>query len=80
MFALHCYVAAVEALGIDTVQLAHAAGEIGLRGFIQQMHMVVHQAVGVTAPPEAAPHPGQGGKKRLAVRIVAKDSLACVAA
>ena len=42
--------------------------------------MVAHQAVGVTAPPEALHHPGQGGQERLAVLIDAKDSLACMAA
>jgi hypothetical protein len=42
------------------------------------MYVVAHQAIGVTAPPEALHHPGQGGQEHLAVLIVAKDSLACV--
>jgi len=46
----------------------------------QQRYVVVHQAVGVTAPTKALYHPGQGGQEHLAVLIIAKDSLPCGAA
>ena len=38
-----CY--AVEALGVNTVDMAHASGNIGIRGLDQQMIVVGHQAV-----------------------------------
>ena len=44
------------------------------------MYVVVHQAVGVTAPPEALHNPGQGGQEHLAVLVITKDSLASMAA
>src|SRR4249919_4195548 len=76
----HFSVAPIEALGIDPVQLTHAAGEIGLRGINQEMDVIIHQAVDVTAPPEAGHHRGQGGQKHLAVLIVANGSLTCIPA
>ena len=36
--------------GIDTVQLAHAAGEIALRRFNQKVLLIAHQAISMTQP------------------------------
>jgi len=46
-------VAAVEALGVYAVQLAHSLGKIGIRRFYHQMIVITHLAVGVTNPVEA---------------------------
>lgn len=63
--------ASIEALGVDAIQLAHAGGEIPLRGLNQQMVMVVHQAVGV-APPMVTLHDvRQDGEKRQAIGVIA---------
>ncbi len=40
-------VAAVEGLGVDTVDLAHGFRQIGFGRFHDQMEVIVHQAVGV---------------------------------
>ena len=43
-----CSVASVvEELSVYAVQLSHAEGEVSVRGFDQEMVMVVHEAVGV---------------------------------
>jgi hypothetical protein len=46
----------------------------------QQRYVVAHQAIGVTAPTKALHYPSQGGQVYLAVLILTKDSLACIAA
>ena len=38
---------AIEALRVDPVQLPHALGEIAVRGFDQEMIVVVHQTIGM---------------------------------
>ena len=43
-------VPSIVLLGIDTVQLAHAAGEIAVRRFNQKVLMIAHQAVSMTQP------------------------------
>jgi hypothetical protein len=43
----------VEALRIDAVQPLHPACQPAVRGLQQKMNMVVHQAVGETAPPSS---------------------------
>ena len=45
-------VAAVEALRIHAIQLAHAFGEIGIGRFNHQVIVIAHLAVGVTNPLE----------------------------
>jgi hypothetical protein len=47
-------VPAVEGLGVDTVELPHALGEVALHRFHHDMVMVAHLAPGV-ADPVAAP-------------------------
>jgi hypothetical protein len=43
---------AIEALRVDPVQLPHALGEIAVRGFDQEMIVVVHQTIGMHRPVE----------------------------
>ena len=38
---------AVEALGIDTIKLAHAFGEVGIRRFDEQVIMILKTAVAI---------------------------------
>src|SRR2546425_8503175 len=76
----HPRMAAIEALGVDPVELPHPGGEIPLRGLQQQMVMVAHQTVGM-APPVIAYHSlFQDGEKRLPILLVEVDSLAGIAA
>ena len=51
-------VTAVKTLSVDSVELAHADGEIGLRCFNQQMIMIRHQTVGVADPTVTTDNPG----------------------
>jgi len=37
----------VEELSINAIRLAHAEGEVSVRGFDEEMIVVVHQAVGM---------------------------------
>lgn len=46
----HPAVPSIVILGIDTVQLAHAAGEIAVRRFNQKVLMIAHQAISMTQP------------------------------
>jgi hypothetical protein len=39
-------VSAIEALGVDPVDVAHQQGEIGLPGVQHEVVVVVHQAIG----------------------------------
>lgn len=41
----HPVVTAVKGLGIDAIELAHGAGQIGLGCFHEQVEVVAHQAV-----------------------------------
>jgi hypothetical protein len=47
------FVAAVERLRVDAVQLSHAAREVRLRRLEEQVVVVSHQAVREDAPPVA---------------------------
>lgn len=42
----------VEALRVNAVKLPHAARQVGLEGFQQEVVMVVHQTVGMQLPVE----------------------------
>ena len=46
----------IALLGVDTIELAHAFGEITFDGFYHQVIVVVHLAVGVTHPVEPSAH------------------------
>jgi hypothetical protein len=72
--------AAVEVLGVDPVQLAHGAGEVGHRRLDEQVEVVLPQAVGVAEPAEAGADAFQALEPEPAVAVVAHDRLALVAA
>jgi len=44
---------AVEALGVNAIQVAHAFREVGFRRFDNEMIVIAHQTVGVAYPVES---------------------------
>ena len=70
----------VEGLGIDPIEPAHAAHQVRLRGFQQQVIVVVHQAEGIEHPALLGDFPGEQVDEGEAVCIVEKDGLAAIAA
>ena len=67
--------AGIEALGVNAVDVAHAPGDVGIRGPDQQMIVVGHQAV---RGDQKIPHPrgfDQHLNKGLAILLVIKDRL-----
>ena len=60
----------VEGPGVDPVWLPHPPGEIGFRGFDEQVVVVVRQATGVRARAIAFYHLGQDLGERNAVLVV----------
>jgi len=73
-------VASVGTLGVHTVQLAHALGQVGLRHLDDPMVMVRHLAVGMAAPVEALTHLAEEIQPSGAVRIVMINGLAPITA
>lgn len=71
-------VAAVEALGVDTVQVPHAAGEVRLRRLHEQVVVVRHQAVREPLPAVALAAERECLEEALAVCRVPVDRLALV--
>src|SRR5579859_1424106 len=70
----------VACLGKHSVQLAHAFGQVGIRGLDEQMVVVVHQAPGIAQPVELPDHLAEDAQKALPVGVVLEDVLAPVAA
>ena len=70
---------AVEPLGIDAVELAHAAREIGLGRLDDQMVVVGHLAPDVTAPTEPLAHDGEDVEESAPVVVVEEDVVTRVA-
>ncbi len=69
----------IKALRIEAVQLAHADGEISVRGFDEEMIVVGHEAVGVTKPMVTFIHMLKGMEKVVAVLIILEYRLFIVA-
>ncbi len=72
--------ASIKTLRIHTIQLAHAAREITLWCFDQQVVMIIHQAVGMTTPIHVFYRARQYRQKQGPVIVVQKDGLAGIAA
>jgi hypothetical protein len=70
----------VEHLILEPLELAHPDRQISIHSLYQQMVMIVHEAVGMAAPPIAHHHLSQHGKKLLPVVGIAIDPLPGVAA
>jgi len=76
----HPMMSAIDLLCINSVQLAHSGGEIGLGRFYNHMIVVGHLALGVDDPVKSFATLGQHFQPRYAVGIVNVDVLAPVAA
>lgn len=75
----HPAVTAIKALGVDAVEVAHTLGEVGLRGFHQEMIVVTHQTVGMHPPVKSLSRAGQHVQAALSVSVVRIDRLLAVA-
>jgi len=69
-------VAAIEALGVNTIQVAHAFREIGFGRFDDQMIVIAHLAIGVAYPVESLANLAECFQPRHAIFIRAIDVLA----
>jgi hypothetical protein len=72
-------VAAIEALRVYAVELTHPLGEIRLGCLDQQLVVVAHQAIGMTASLKAADHLSQHTQKTSPGRFIQTDVLPSVA-
>jgi hypothetical protein len=70
----------VEGLRVDAVELAHGFGQIGVRGFEEQMEVIGHEAVGMTKHIEPAQRLPKDGQERIPVDVIDKDGGLGVAA
>jgi hypothetical protein len=73
-------VAAVEALGIEAIDVAHSGREIRARRLDHQMVVVGHQAVGVAAPAAAPDDFAERLQELATVGVDEEDGRAVVAA
>jgi hypothetical protein len=71
--------APIEALCVAAVQTPHAATEIRLGRFNEQMIMVIHQTVGIALPLLLENFGPQAGQEVVAIRIIEKDRLSGIA-
>jgi len=70
---------AVERLGVDAVQMAHATRQARFRCLDEQVALVGHQAVGAANPAEALDRVGERVEEEVAIRIDEEDVLPRVA-
>ena len=70
----------VEELGVHTVQLPHAEGEVPVGGLDEEMVVIVHEAIGMADPVVAFVDMLERPEKVLTVLIVLEDGLLLVAA
>jgi hypothetical protein len=70
----------VEELGIHSVQLAHAYGQVAIRCFDEKMIMIGHETVSVAYPVVTLVDMLKGVQKALAVMVVPEYRLLFVAA
>ena len=74
------FVPFVKKLGVDTVQLPHAKGEVAIGCFDQKMIVVGHEAVGVTQPIITFIDVLKNVEEVLAILVVLEDRLLLIAA
>ena len=70
----------VKKLGIDTVELSHAEGEVGIRCLDQKVVMIVHETVGMAEPVVLPDSRTKDGKELLPISIIHKDLSPCFTA
>jgi hypothetical protein len=71
---------AIEGLGIDAVEVPHAASQIGLWCFQEQMVVVVHQAIGIESPSETRDGLSKDRHPAGPVGCIGHDGLPCIPA
>ena len=64
---------AIEPLGIDTVQLLHAAREIGQGRLDKEVVAVAHQAISMADPAKSLDRVGENIEETLSICIIEKD-------
>jgi hypothetical protein len=69
----------IEPLCVGAVESSESTTEIGLRGFQDQMIVIAHQAVDVTAPMLLLHFTAQESEKVAAVPIIQKNGLLRIA-
>ena len=69
----------IKALGIATIQAPHAATQVGFGRFDQQMVVISHQAIGITAPALLEDFVTEQLQELLPVDIVMENGLLLVA-
>jgi hypothetical protein len=71
---------AIDVLRVNTIELAHALGEIAFDGLDHDVVVVGHQAVGVTGPVESLTYSAKNIEPGKPIRIAGKDVLSPVTA
>ena len=72
------FVAAVEPLCVDAVELSHPAREVCFEGENEHVVVVAHQAVTEDSPPEPPCDPGEDLEESFVVMVITEDELAFV--
>jgi hypothetical protein len=70
----------IEELGVYTIQLAHAYGQVGVRGLDEKMVMIVHETVSVTNPVVSLVDVLESVQEVLAVMVILEDRFLFIAA
>jgi hypothetical protein len=73
-------VAAIEVLGVNSVQLPHPPPQIRIGRFDQQVVVVPHQAEGMTDPPKFFDNGGEYLKKTVPIPVIFKNPAPSIAA
>ena len=68
----------IESLGVESVQLSHADGEVAVRGLDENVVVIAHEAVSVTDPVITFIDPMESMKKILAILIVLENVFSIV--
>jgi len=75
----HTMMPPVVPLRVQAIELAHPQREVGLRGFYQQMIVIVHKAIGMTAPAIALDDVGEHRQPLRSVAVIGNDILPGIA-
>jgi hypothetical protein len=66
-------VPAIEALGVEAIELTHALRQVGLGGIDKEMVVVGHQTVGMAPPAVAVDHFAKHIEESARIGVVQKD-------
>ena len=68
----------VKFLGINAIKLSHSLRQVSIRGFDDQVIVIVHQAIGVANPVEALVNVSESAEKQFAVAIFLKNGFTII--